>query len=122
MRMRKLVVCLTLFTVCLAGSAFGAETGKPAAVDLIRVACVGNSITHGAGIRGRGNNSHPAQIGGLLTGIQCPPNGNIVVCNYVGHGRSRKGAVSFEVTRDKKAVWQYTRPRDGPCSPGRPTA
>ena len=44
----------------------------------------------------------------LMTGIHALPNGNIVVANYFGHGKGPRGAVLFEVTRDKKVVWQYT--------------
>ena len=44
----------------------------------------------------------------LMTGIHALPNGNIVVANYFGHGKGPHGAVLFEVTRDKKVVWQYT--------------
>ena len=44
----------------------------------------------------------------LMTGIQVLPNGNIVVANYFGHSRGPHGAVLFEVTRDKKVLWQYT--------------
>lgn len=34
----------------------------------LKVACVGNSITYGAGIAGRENNSYPAQLQQLLGG------------------------------------------------------
>ncbi len=44
----------------------------------------------------------------LMTGIHALPNGNIAVANYFGHGKGPRGAVLFEVTRDKKVVWQYT--------------
>ena len=44
----------------------------------------------------------------LMTGIQILPGGNIAIANYFGHGRGARGAVLFEVTRDKKVVWQYT--------------
>ena len=44
----------------------------------------------------------------LMTGIQVLPNGNIVIANYFGHGKGSHGAVLFEVTREKKVVWQYT--------------
>ena len=36
------------------------------------------------------------------------PNGNIAIANYFGHGRGSHGAGLFEVTREKKVVWQYT--------------
>jgi hypothetical protein len=44
----------------------------------------------------------------LMAGIQVLPNGNLVVANYFGHGKGSQGAVLFEVTRDKKVVWQFT--------------
>jgi len=36
------------------------------AADKIRVACVGNSITFGAGVENRDKNSYPVKLGGLL--------------------------------------------------------
>ncbi len=48
----------------------------------------------------------------LMTGIQVLKNGNIVIANYFGHGKGSKGAVLFEVTRDKKVVWQFTNKKD----------
>ncbi|MDP6047343.1 MAG: PQQ-binding-like beta-propeller repeat protein [Phycisphaerae bacterium] len=48
----------------------------------------------------------------LMTGIQVLSNGNIVIANYFGHGKGSRGAVLFEVTRDKKVVWQYTNKKD----------
>jgi hypothetical protein len=48
----------------------------------------------------------------LMTGIQVLKNGNIVIANYFGHGKGSKGAVLFEVTRDKKVVWQFTNRQD----------
>jgi len=44
----------------------------------------------------------------IMAGIQVLPNGNIAVANYFGHGRGSRGASLFEVTRDKKVVWQFT--------------
>ena len=44
----------------------------------------------------------------LLTGLQRLPNGNTVVCNWLGHGKEGQGAPLFEVTRDKKVVWKFT--------------
>ena len=44
----------------------------------------------------------------LMTGIQILPSGNIAIANYFGHGRGARGAVLFEVTREKKVVWQWT--------------
>jgi hypothetical protein len=48
----------------------------------------------------------------LMTGIQMLSNGNIAIANYFGHGKGARGAVLFEVTRDKKVVWQYTNKKD----------
>jgi hypothetical protein len=36
------------------------------------------------------------------------PNGNTVVGNWLGHGQEGKGVPLFEVTPDKKVVWQFT--------------
>ena len=68
--MRKLVartvnasVALLLFGLATAG----AQTVDPSNYEgKIRVACVGDSITFGAGIRDRGRNSYPAQLGRML--------------------------------------------------------
>jgi lysophospholipase L1-like esterase len=51
----------TLLFALLLAAAFTAWAG-----DTIRVACVGNSITFGMGIRDRANNSYPAILGRLL--------------------------------------------------------
>jgi len=42
----------------------------------------------------------------LMAGCQRLPNGNTVVCNYLGHGHIGKQPQVLEVTRDKKVVWQ----------------
>jgi acyl-CoA thioesterase-1 len=52
---------LGLFLDCCSGSA-----AEPSAQPAIRVACVGDSITFGAGIQNRETNSYPAQLGDLL--------------------------------------------------------
>ena len=36
------------------------------------------------------------------------PNGNTVVGNWLGHGQEGKGVPLFEVTPEKKVVWQFT--------------
>jgi len=41
----------------------------------------------------------------LLAGCQRLPNGNTLVCNYLGHGHIGKQPQAFEVTRDKQVVW-----------------
>lgn len=42
----------------------------------------------------------------LVSGIQRLPNGNTVICNYLGHGHLREQAHVFELTPDKKVVWE----------------
>lgn len=42
----------------------------------------------------------------FVAGIQRLPNGNTVVCNWGGHGHIGEQPQIFEVTRDKKVVWQ----------------
>lgn len=42
----------------------------------------------------------------FVAGLQRLPNGNTVVCNWGGHGHTGKQPQVFEVTRDKKLVWQ----------------
>jgi len=54
----------TLFYTSVA-LALAVPAGPLMAADAVRVACVGDSITYGAGIRGRGN-TYPAQLGRLL--------------------------------------------------------
>jgi len=44
----------------------------------------------------------------LIAGMQRLPNGNTVVVNYGGHGHLGKQPQIFEVTRDKKVVWQVS--------------
>ena len=41
-----------------------------------------------------------------LLGIQLRKNGNIVCTNWLGHGHNGEGVPVFEVTPDKKVVWQ----------------
>ncbi len=43
----------------------------------------------------------------LMAGCQRLPNGNTVFCNYLGHGFIGKQPQVFELTRDKKLVWQF---------------
>lgn len=43
----------------------------------------------------------------LVTGFQRLPNGNTIICNYLGHGFLGKQPQFFEITRDKKLVWQF---------------
>ena len=43
----------------------------------------------------------------LMAGCQRLPNGNTVFCNYLGHGHLGEQPQFFEVTREKKVVWQF---------------
>lgn len=43
----------------------------------------------------------------LMTGFQRLPNGNTIFCNYLGHGHLGEQPHFFEITRDKKIVWQF---------------
>ena len=43
-----------------------------------------------------------------LASIARLPNGNTVIGNWLGHGQEGKGVPLFEVTPDKKVVWQFT--------------
>lgn len=42
----------------------------------------------------------------FVAGVQVLPNGNVVVCNWGGHGHIGEQPLVFEVTRDKKVVWK----------------
>ncbi len=42
----------------------------------------------------------------LVAGLQRLPNGDTVVCNYLGHGHIGEQPVAFELTPEKKVVWQ----------------
>ncbi len=42
----------------------------------------------------------------FIAGFHRLPNGNTVVCNWGGHGHVGEQPQLFEVTRDKKVVWQ----------------
>lgn len=43
----------------------------------------------------------------FLTGFQVLPNGNIVMTNWLGHGKFGKAPHIIEITRDKKVVWTF---------------
>ena len=47
---------------------------------------------------------HPLR---LMAGCQRLPNGNTVFCNYLGHGHLGEQPHVFEITRDKKIVWEF---------------
>jgi len=44
----------------------------------------------------------------LPAGCQRLPNGNTIVCNYLPGGFLGKQPQAFEVTRDKRVVWEFT--------------
>ena len=44
----------------------------------------------------------------LVAGVQRLPNGNTVVCNYLGHGHLGEQPHFFEITRDKQVVWEFS--------------
>jgi Mala s 1-like protein len=46
----------------------------------------------------------------LMAGCQRLPNGNTVFCNYLGHGHLGKQPHFFEITPDKKVVWEFSDP------------
>ena len=46
---------------------------------------------------------HPLRF---VAGVQRLPNGNTIVCNWGGHGYKIGQAQVFEITRDKKVVWE----------------
>jgi len=72
--MRRAIINIVLVLAILGTAALGAEAPKVSG-EKIRVACVGDSITFGAGIRDRGKNSYPAQLQKVL-------GGGYVVKNY----------------------------------------
>lgn len=43
----------------------------------------------------------------LAAGCQRLPNGNTILCNYLGHGFVGKQAQFLEVTSEKKVVWEF---------------
>ena len=44
----------------------------------------------------------------LMAGCQRLPNGNTIFCNFLGHGHVGAQPQFFEVTHDKKVVWEFT--------------
>ena len=51
-------------------------------------------------------NEIPGHTLRLASGLQRLPNGNTVICNYLGHGHLGEQAHVFELTPDKKVVWE----------------
>ena len=52
-------------------------------------------------------NDLPGNTLRLMAGCQRLPNGNTVFCNYLGHGHLGKQPHFFELTPDKKVVWEF---------------
>ncbi len=48
---------------------------------------------------------------GFAAGLQRLPNGNTVICNWSGHGTIKDQPQVFEITRDKKVVWELRDPK-----------
>jgi hypothetical protein len=48
----------------------------------------------------------------FIAGIQRLPNGNTMLCNWLGHGQLGKAPHLLEVTPDKKVVWTYANHKD----------
>jgi hypothetical protein len=44
----------------------------------------------------------------LISGLQRLPNGDTVCCNYLGHGHLGEQPHVFEVTPDKRIVWEFS--------------
>jgi hypothetical protein len=43
----------------------------------------------------------------FMTGMQCLPNGNIILTNWLGHNNFGKTPHAFEITKEKRVVWVY---------------
>jgi hypothetical protein len=43
----------------------------------------------------------------FIAGVQRLPNGNTVLCNWLGHGNLGKAPHLVEVTRDRRVVWTF---------------
>lgn len=52
-------------------------------------------------------NDLPGNTLRLMAGCHRLPSGNTVFCNYLGHGHLGEQPQFFEVTREKKVVWQF---------------
>lgn len=48
----------------------------------------------------------------FIAGMHRLPNGNTVICNWLGHGNLGKAPHLFEVTAEKKVVWTYANHKD----------
>lgn len=43
----------------------------------------------------------------FIAGVQRLPNGNTVICNWLGHGQFGKAPHLIEITRDKRVAWTF---------------
>ena len=50
---------------------------------------------------------------GFAAGLQRLANGNTVICNWPGHAGAAEQPQAFELTRDKKVVWEVNNPQLG---------
>ena len=55
-----------------------------------------------------GENDVPGNPLRLMAGLQRLPNGNTIFCNYLGHGHVGEQPHFFEITRDKRVVWEFS--------------
>ena len=74
--------------------------------------CAGQAVVRrvspeGKIVWGLSANDLPGNPLRFVAGVQRLPNGNTIVCNWGGHGHVRKQPQIFEVTRDKRVVWQF---------------
>ena len=54
----------------------------------------------------------PGVMLGFAAGVVRLPNGNTIICNWTGHGGvSKDQSLAFEITRDKKLVWELKNPK-----------
>jgi hypothetical protein len=54
-----------------------------------------------------GENDLPGHPLRLMAGAQRLPNGNTILCNYLGHGHIGENPQIYEVTPDKQLVWSF---------------
>ena len=54
-----------------------------------------------------GENDLPGHPLRLMAGAQRLPNGNTILCNYLGHGHIGENPQVYEVTPDKQLVWSF---------------
>ena len=54
-------------------------------------------------------NEYPELKANWFAGLQLLPNGNMLVCNWLGHGHEGEGIPLFELTRDKRITFYYLK-------------